>query len=88
MLLALYGKMKKAGVKPSILYEKEIDQTYGWLKSNQNGDGGFPAFDRDKNDNQYRIIKLIFQLSRIDRSAEMFDPSCPDIVGHILEGMG
>jgi hypothetical protein len=27
-------------------------------------------------------------LSRIDKSAEMFDPSCPDIVGHILEGMG
>jgi squalene-hopene/tetraprenyl-beta-curcumene cyclase len=31
---------------------------------------------------------LIFWLTKIDKSAEIFDPSCPDIVGHILEGMG
>jgi squalene-hopene/tetraprenyl-beta-curcumene cyclase len=31
---------------------------------------------------------MIFKWTRIDRSAELFDPSCPDIVGHVLEGMG
>jgi squalene-hopene/tetraprenyl-beta-curcumene cyclase len=63
-------------------------RTYNWIKSNQNSDGGFPAFDKDKNDNQYPAIKLIFKWTRIDKSAEIFDPSCPDIVGHFLEGMG
>jgi hypothetical protein len=41
-------------------------------------------FDKDKNDNQYKAIKWIFKLTRIDKSAEIFDPSCPDIVGHFL----
>ncbi len=35
----------------------------------QNSDGGFPAFDKDKNDNQYKMIKLIFKLTQIDKSA-------------------
>jgi hypothetical protein len=34
------------------------------------------------------LIKYIFKLTKIDKSAEIFDPSCPDIVGHLLEGMG
>lgn len=31
---------------------------------------------------------MIFKITRIDRSAEIFDPSCADIVGHMLEAMG
>jgi squalene-hopene/tetraprenyl-beta-curcumene cyclase len=69
LLLLLYGKMKKAGIASTVTYEDEITRSYNWIKSNQNSDGGFPAFDRDKNDNQYKIIKYIFQLSRIDKSA-------------------
>ena len=69
-------------------YEKEIGRSYDWLRSNQNNDGGFPAFDKDKNDNQYKVVKGVFKLTKIDKSAEIFDPSCADIVGHLFEGMG
>lgn len=65
-------------------YQNEIDRTFKWIKGSQNSDGGFPAFDKDKNDGQYQIISAIFWLTKIDKSAEIFDPSCPDIVGHIL----
>ncbi len=90
MLLVLYGMMnKKMTAQYSFgTYSKEINRTYTWLKSTQNYDGGFPAFDKDKNDNQYKFIKFIFKITRIDKSAEIFDPSCADIVGHLLEGMG
>jgi hypothetical protein len=37
-------------------YPAEINKTYTWLKNNQNSDGGIPAFDKDKNDGQYRLI--------------------------------
>ena len=86
----LYGKMIQNynGTEKGEYYAKEISRTYSWLKSNQNGDGGFPAFDKDKNDDQYKLIKTIFKITRIDRSAEIFDPSCADIVGHMLEAMG
>ena len=73
-----------SGVTSFGSYPAEIKKTYAWLKSQQNGDGGFPAFDRDKNDNQYPIVKYIFKFTRIDKSAEIFDPSCADIVGHML----
>lgn len=69
-------------------YQKEIKRTFAWIKDNQNSDGGFPAFDKNKNDNQYPFIKFIFWITKIDKSSQIFDPSCPDIVGHILEGMG
>ena len=90
MLMMLYGKMIEgmAGKPEAEYFQKEVNRTYAWLKSNQNSDGGFPAFDKDKNDEQYPAIKWIFKFTRIDRSAEIFDPSCPDIVGHMLEGMG
>ena len=58
------------------------------MKSNQNQDGGFPAFDNNKNDGQYKLVTFAFWVTRIDKSAEIFDPSCPDITGHLLEGMG
>lgn len=29
----------------------------------------------------------MFWMTQIDKSAEIFDPSCPDIVGHVFEGM-
>lgn len=50
-------------------YPEQINKTFTWLKSTQNNDGGFPAFDKDKNDNQYRLIKAIFKMTRIDKSA-------------------
>ena len=50
-------------------YAQQINKTFTWLKSTQNNDGGFPAFDKDKNDGQYRLIKFIFRITRIDKSA-------------------
>ena len=34
----------------------------------QNDDGGYPAFDRDKNDDQYLLYKIAFWLSKFDKS--------------------
>ena len=62
----LYGKMKAAFPD---LYNKQINKSYDWLKSTQNGDGGFPAFDKDKNDGQYPIIGSVFWATGIDKSA-------------------
>lgn len=70
-----------------LFYSKQIDRTYRWIKSNQNEDGGFPAFDKNKNEDNY-LIETIFRFTNIDKSSQIFDPSCPDIVGHILQGMG
>ena len=57
------------------------------MRSTQNEDGGFPAFDKNKNDGQYKFWSFVFWMTQIDKSAEIFDPSCPDIVGHVFEGM-
>lgn len=50
----------------------------------QNEDGGFPKFDKDKNDGQYKMLKTLLWLTNIDKSIEVFDPSSPDMVGHVL----
>lgn len=86
MLLVLYGKMKKhfRGTELEQFFEYQINRTYTWVRSNQNDDGGFPAFDKNKNDNQFPLVKFLFWATKIDKSAEIFDPSCADIVGHIL----
>jgi len=86
MLLILYGKMKKhyEGTELSAFYSKQINKTYTWIKSNQNLDGGFPAFHPNKNDGQYKLLAALFWITTIDKSAEIFDPSCPDVVGHLF----
>ena len=53
----------------------------------QNEDGGFPAFNKGLNEDNY-LFKLGFKLSSLDNSAEIFDPSCADITGHFLEAIG
>ena len=54
ILLLIYGFMNKhmpVNFNYSFgSYANEINRTYTWLKSTQNADGGFPAFDKDKND--------------------------------------
>ena len=71
MLLFLYGIMNKkmTGNYSFGTYAQQINRTYTWLKSTQNNDGGFPAFDKDKNDDQYKLIKFIFKITKIDKSA-------------------
>jgi len=53
----------------------------------QNPDGGFPAFDKNKMENNY-VMKMAMDIAGISNSAEIFDPSSPDVTTHILEGFG
>lgn len=82
-------------------YKKEIDLVIQWLLSMQNRDGGWAAFDKDKNPNDSKLFWFLFSLTKIDKSAEIFgflfnlffiilcvDISCPDIVGHVFSGLG
>jgi squalene-hopene/tetraprenyl-beta-curcumene cyclase len=52
-----------------------------WLLNMQNDDGGWAAFDRT------RDRPLLEKIPFADHNA-MQDPSCPDIAGRVLEGLG
>ena len=71
MLLILYGKLKSYYKGDALFdeYFKEINKSYQWLRSNQNADGGFPAFDKDKNDGQFKFWTFVFWMTQIDKSA-------------------
>jgi hypothetical protein len=51
----------------------------------QNPDGGYPAFDKNKMENQW-VFKLAYDIAGISNSAEIFDPSSADVTTHIIEG--
>ena len=68
-------------------YKEQIQRSLKFVIDMQNSDGGFPAFDKGLNEDNYLFI-LGFKLSKLDNSAEIFDPSCPDITGHFLEAIG
>lgn len=65
-------------------YSQTIKKSNEWLLSMQNIDGGFPAFDINKMENNY-VVKMAMDLVGISNSAEIFDPSSPDVTTHILE---
>ena len=67
-------------------YASQIKKSNEWLINMQNPDGGYPAFDTNKMENQY-IVRWATQLAGISNSAEIFDPSSPDVTTHIMEGM-
>jgi len=71
MLIVLYGKMKRyfKGTELFTFYQNEINRSYSWIKSTQNSDGGFAAFDGNKNDGQYKLMTLLFWITQIDKSA-------------------
>lgn len=52
-----------------------------WLLNMQNVDGGWAAFDRTKD------RPILEKIPFADHNA-MQDPSCPDIAGRVLEGLG
>jgi squalene-hopene/tetraprenyl-beta-curcumene cyclase len=52
-----------------------------WLLNMQNEDGGWAAFDRTKD------RPILEKIPFADHNA-MQDPSCPDITGRVLEGLG
>lgn len=67
-------------------YQETIEKSKKWLASMQNPDGGFPAFDKNKMENNF-VVKTAMDLVGISNSAEIFDPSSPDVTTHILEGL-
>lgn len=66
-------------------YASQIKKSTEWLISMQNPDGGYPAFDTNKMENNY-IFKVAMDMAGISNSAEIFDPSSPDVTTHIMEG--
>jgi squalene-hopene/tetraprenyl-beta-curcumene cyclase len=67
-------------------YAEQIKKSKAWLHTMQNPDGGFPAFDTNKMENQL-FFKYAMNLAGISNSAEIFDPSSPDVTTHIMEGL-
>eukprot|EP00831_Metopus_contortus_P082541 TRINITY_DN894_c0_g2_i1.p1 TRINITY_DN894_c0_g2~~TRINITY_DN894_c0_g2_i1.p1 ORF type:complete len:295 (-),score=29.37 TRINITY_DN894_c0_g2_i1:72-956(-) len=72
--------MCKIGLKNS----ETVKRALSWLSSMQNSNGGFAAFDRNREGNWI----LRYFTSLFTDSAEAFDPSCVDLTGHILETFG
>jgi len=58
-----------------------IERGRNWLLGMQNRDGGWAAFDRTKD------RPILERIPFADHNA-MQDPSCPDITGRVLEGLG
>lgn len=63
-----------------------MDKAASFVYSVQNKDGGFPAFDKNKM-GKNPLYKYAFKIAGIADSAEIFDPSSPDVTAHILEGL-
>lgn len=61
--------------------EPAIRRGIEWLLAMQNDDGGWAAFDRTKD------RPILEHIPFADHNA-MQDPSCPDITGRVLEGLG
>ncbi|SFA86786.1 MULTISPECIES: squalene--hopene cyclase [unclassified Bacillus (in: firmicutes)] len=77
---ALRALAKRVHEKPS--YKIAWDRGLKWLFSMQNADGGWPAFERNKNSKLLQFIpveKGEFLLS---------DPTCADLTGRTLEFLG
>ncbi len=64
--------------------KSEINDAVSWLKDMQNKDGGWGAFDKNNNGN----IVIDFIARDFKDSVDLFDDSCPDLTGHILEALG
>jgi squalene-hopene/tetraprenyl-beta-curcumene cyclase len=58
-----------------------VQRGKNWLLAMQNDDGGWAAFDRTKS------RPILEKIPFADHNA-MQDPSCPDITGRVLEGLG
>jgi len=65
-------------------FERRIDHANQLLFEIQNNDGGFAAFDRERQG--YKPIEFI--TAAFSDAAEIWDPSCSDVTGHVLEGFG
>jgi len=65
-------------------FERRIDHANQLLFEIQNNDGGFAAFDRERQG--FKPIEFV--TAAFSDAAEIWDPSCSDVTGHVLEGFG
>jgi squalene-hopene/tetraprenyl-beta-curcumene cyclase len=75
MALARSGKASTPEARPA------AERALTWLRSMQNRDGGWAAFDRDID------RQILTRVPFADHNA-MLDPSCADITGRVLEALG
>ena len=68
---------RTGGPKAAAAVQRGVD----WLLAMQNADGGWAAFDRTTD------RPLLEKIPFADHNA-MQDPSCPDITGRVIEGLG
>ena len=62
---------------------ERVDRAIAWLRTMQNGDGGFGAFDRDNvGDPLLRRLTQPYQ-----DSVDLFDDSSADSTGHVLDAL-
>jgi squalene-hopene/tetraprenyl-beta-curcumene cyclase len=65
-------------------YGPQINKSLEWIKSKQNSNGGWAAFEKDIEGN-YLLRKLT---KKYQDSVDLFDSSCADVTGHMLEALG
>jgi len=65
-------------------YSSNIDRGAQWMRTMQNKDGGWGAFDLN-NDGNFLLRTMT---SDFLDSADMFDESSPDVTGHVMEAFG
>jgi len=79
-VLAALSKVRYADESEERRRQDSIERGTQWLLSMQNRDGGWPAFDKDCDNEVWTFIPLA------DHNA-MIDPSCEDITGRTLEAL-
>lgn len=68
------------------VFKSKAKKSRHWLETMQNTDGGFPAFHTGKN--PFWSLQKAFEWTGVADSAEIFDVSCADLTGHVLEALG
>src|SRR5215467_3735034 len=79
-VLAALSKVRYADESEERRRQDSIERGTQWLLSMQNRDGGWPAFDKDCDNEVWTFIPFA------DHNA-MIDPSCEDITGRTLEAL-
>ncbi|HLL89218.1 MAG TPA: squalene--hopene cyclase [Tepidisphaeraceae bacterium] len=79
--VAALRRANPPGLAASAASDAAVTRGVNWLLAMQNDDGGWAAFDKTTDRPLLELIPFA------DHNA-MQDPSCPDIAGRVLEGLG
>lgn len=82
-LAILWGTMINRNKSEYNILAPNLEKAMNLLLDVQNSDGGWAAFDKNRQGNW--LVKKV--LSAFSDSAELFDPSCADIIGHVFEAI-